>query len=262
MKMWKRVVQNSLGRLGYQVSKSSGGSSGTNPYHAAVLALLARKPTISVVVVGANDGKINDPLFDLVKSSLSERVSMLLVEPQRELIPILQRNYDFVENKQVVNCAVGPDGCVGLFTIRQDYWKLVDAPYAKAWPIHRAPTGVASTNKAHVVKWASQYLRGYNPETVITELFVDRRPLCDILEAQGILKQIDVLQIDVEGSDDSVIYSSDLPNSRPALIHFELGHLSSARKRGLLEYLSRHGYENIRIGMDCLAIRQQPLPSP
>lgn len=229
-------------------------------YHATVLTLLTRKPNISVVVVGANDGKINDPLFELVRTSISERVRLLLVEPQQNLIELLQYNYDFVQRKAIVNCAVGERGAVSLFTVKQSYWNSVKAPYAKTWPGYRAPSGVASTSKAHVVAWVRRYLKGYRVDEVIQEVLVPSRPLGDVLEEQSFPTQIDVLQIDVEGNDDQVIYNSDLSKARPAVIHFETKHLSLEKEKALKNFLSRKGYATAQVGHgDCLAIRQHPL---
>lgn len=232
---------------------------GLSPYHAAVLALLSRQPRISVVVVGANDGKINDPLFELIRSSLYDRVNVLLVEPQKGLLPILEENYDFVPAKRVVNCAVGETSNLRLFTVKEEYWNSVKARYAKGWPAYRAPTGVASATREHLVGWVSKHLRGYHPDDVIEEILVPSKNLGAILREQAFPEQIDVLQIDVEGNDDTIIYNANLPVSRPAIIHFEIAHLPPARKLELGLYLSQQGYEITEMGYDCLAIRQQPL---
>lgn len=231
-----------------------------SPYHATVLTLLTRKPNISVVVVGANDGKINDPLFELVRTSISERVRLLLVEPQQNLIELLQDNYGFVQRKSIVNCAVGERGAMSLFTVKQSYWNSVKAPYGKTWPGYRAPSGVASTSKAHVDAWVRKYLKGYRPDEVIQEVLVPSKPLGDVLREQLFPTQIDVLQIDVEGNDDQVIYNSNLPEARPAVIHFETKHLSLEKETALKNFLFRQGYATAQVGHgDCIAIRQHPL---
>ena len=80
------------------------------PYHTAVLALLAAKGHLNMVVVGANDGRINDPIYDLIRLVVKDRVSLTLIEPNRHLHPVLRENYSFLPTVTILGTAIGPPG--------------------------------------------------------------------------------------------------------------------------------------------------------
>lgn len=253
--MLKRALQKAANQLGYQIVKQIPKKDRPpSPYHTAILTLLARKDCIHIVVVGANDGKINDPIYELIRAKLSERVRLLLVEPQTSLIPIIEQNYDFLPSKRVVNCAIGADGELKLYTVKEAYWERLDVPYARGWPAYRGPTGVTSANKDHLVGWLKNYFGDHDPDDVIETIRVPCKPLTRVLHEEDFPEQIDLLQVDVEGNDDVVIYNADLAHTRPALVFFESHNLNPERARRLDEHLAAQGYGAFRMGGDTLAI--------
>ncbi len=256
--MLKRVMQKAANQFGYRIVKETPKKdrtpSGPSPYHTGILSMLARKDLIHIVVVGANDGKINDPIYELIRTKLAERVRLLLVEPQTSLIPIIEQNYDFLPSKRVVNCAIGKEGELELYTIKENYWERLDVPYAKGWPAYRAPTGVTSANKEHLIGWLRKYLGDHDTDDVIEIIRVPCRPLSRVLQEEDFPEEIDLLQIDVEGNDDVVIYNADLAHTRPALIFFESHSLNPERTQRLDEHLAANGYGTFRMGGDTLAI--------
>jgi FkbM family methyltransferase len=256
--MLKRLMQKAANQFGYRIVKDvpekDRTPSGPSPYHTGILSMLARKDHINIVVVGANDGKINDPIYELIRTKLAQRVRLLLVEPQTSLIPIIEQNYDFLPSKRLVNCAIGEEGELELYTIKKEYWGRLDVPYARGWPAYRAPTGVTSANKKHLVGWLKTYLGDHDPDDVIEIIRVPSKPLTRVLHEENFPEQIDILQVDVEGNEDIAIFSADLARTRPAIVFFESKHIASERAQRLNEYLAAQGYKTFRMGGDTLAI--------
>src|SRR5690606_3854332 len=123
--------------------------------------------------------------------------------PQQQLIPYLQENYHFHPNKHIVNAAVGQEGLMTLYGVKQKYWKELNVPYAteRGWPEYRAPTGVTSASKAHVATWLKKHLPKVETDDAIEEFAVPSHSLESILQEAGVEGPLDVLQIDTEGFD-------------------------------------------------------------
>ncbi len=222
-------------------------------YHQLVDAL--ESENLKVVVVGANDGKNNDPLYEYLATT-KRKNTVVLIEPQRQLIPYLEENYRFHPDKHIVNAAVGPESTITLYGVKEEYWEQLDVSYARerGWPAYRAPTGVASSNKDHVVSWLKKHMPDRNPERAITTFTTSSFGLESILEKAGTKGEIDVLQIDTEGFDDQVIYASDITTYMPKIIFFELVHLNDTRTKALLNFLRVSGYDVYSVSEDSIAL--------
>jgi len=66
-------------------------------------------------------------------------------------------------------------------------------------------------------------------------------PLQDLLDRHGIA-HIDLLQIDTEGHDATVLETLDLGRVAPALIQYEHRHLTVGEQEACASRLRRHGY--------------------
>jgi FkbM family methyltransferase len=253
----KGVAKRILEKLGYRLTKipkSNKGTSSLTTYEMAIIALLSHQETIRIAQVGANDGVLNDPLFNVVRKFAS-RTEVLLIEPQPALIPHLERNYAFHPAHHVHNGAIGPGDDLTLFTIRQEVWRDIQAPYAAGWPEYRAPTGVTSIYRDHVRRWLSLHYRGGRPiDDIIEEVVVPSSRLPDLLSAASMGPKIDVLQVDAEGFDDQVIYNCDIDATQPRLINFEAASLSLDAYGNLEKYLGERGYVVSRQDKDNLAV--------
>ena len=217
--------------------------------------MLSSVSTLKIVQVGANDGAINDPLYDFVRE-YKDRTNLILVEPQKQLLPYLKSNYSFHDNANVFNGAVGPNSSLRLFCISEKVWDKISVPYALGWPAYRAPTGVTSTNREFVRNWLTQYLdKSINVDSAIEEFTVESLSLAALLERHDFPNQIDVLQIDAEGFDDQVIYASDVAQTRPRLINFEVINLSESKYADLKSHLNNFGYDLFLHDNDALAVR-------
>lgn len=227
-----------------------------SPYEAALQTLLACRESIRIVQIGANDGCINDPVYNFVKSA-PDRVDIVLVEPQEDLIPYLRQSYAFHPNATIVQGAVGPPGTLELYAVDRAYWSaLKPISYARDWPDYRAPTGVTSAERAHVHKWLTQHLkRPDDADEAIRKFKVPCMDVAGLIAETGSEKGIDVLQIDAEGFDDEVIYNANLETLGPSVINFEVAHMPKDRLSSLAAHLQRHGYRMNRYDNEALAIR-------
>lgn len=255
----KKIMPRFLIRLLYKViwmfiKKDHGG---LTAYQTSILTILSQKNDITIVVIGANDGRINDPVYSLVSEKISDRTRMILIEPQSDLLPYLRENYEFHPRCHIANCAVGPKSTLELYVIKKEFWKRAQPPYASGWPVYRAPTGVTSSRKSMVLDWARKHISGLkDPEMAVEKITVDSLSLPELLEREGTPGKIDVLQVDAEGDDDNVIYNCCLEQTQPALIYFESSGLSEDRNKALTEYLGTLGYVTCPQGNDTLAILQ------
>lgn len=246
--------------LGFKISrkhsKSKSKKQSFTPYEAALQTMLACRDRVRIVQVGANDGSINDPVYNFVKSA-PDRTDILLVEPHEDLIPYLRENYAFHPNATIFQGAVGPPGRLELYAVDRAYWRaLKPIPYARNWPDYRAPTGVTSAKREHVHAWLKKHLRdSKDADRAIRSFQVSCMDIAGLLVETGIETEIDVLQIDAEGYDDTVIYNANLDTLKPRLINFESAHMPQDRLSALETYLHGQGYRVAKFDMDALAIR-------
>ncbi|MBZ0331719.1 glycosyltransferase [Halomonas sp. ANAO-440] len=209
---------------------------------------------VCIVQVGANDGKINDPIYDLVIKNKG-KTKIALIEPQVDVIPYLEYNYRAHPQATVFNCAVGEPGTLILFRLKPEYYDVLVRTYLKESPSYRVPTGFSSFDKGHVIK----HVRGKLPDNLRIEDAIEaiEVPCVNLEEIASKLDWedgYDVLQIDTEGMDDAVIYASSIEKFRPKIINFEHVHLSHDSYRELCAYLASLGYTLYRYsGSDTLA---------
>jgi FkbM family methyltransferase len=223
----------------------------TNLYSAALKALIEIKHKLNIVVVGANDGRVNDPIYEFAMGMSSE-TSMLLIEPNKFLLPHLEKSYSSHPSHQIANCAIGQEGVLTLYAVKASWFDRFQPAYAKGWPQYRAATGITSANKEHVEK--ALIREGINPDDAIESLNVPCQQLSPLLAELSWPTAIDVLQIDAEGYDDSVIHASNIQNTRPRLIYFENHNISEDRMDALVGYLSIQHYRTYKMGGDSLAV--------
>lgn len=225
-------------------------------YHSAILALLSAKKNIRTVVIGANDGKHNDPLYTLLTEKLSAIMEIILFEPQKSLIPVLHEHYQFYKNYRVINCAIGSGLALKLFSVRPEYWNRMQPDYAADWPIYRAPTGVTSFCRDNVAHWVRKFLRpGEAVQDVLEENDVPCHPLVEALMMENIECNVDVIQVDTEGYDDEVLFCCEIEKTRPSVIRYEAKLLSEIRLTRLSDYLKTCGYTSRRDGVDMMCFR-------
>ena len=203
---------------------------------------LAAKGRMNLVQVGANDGRINDPIHAFVMRNRA-LTRILLIEPQPEIIPFLRQNYAAHPDALVHQGAIGFEDSLRLFRVKPTLWAAYDPPYMKDAPAYRVPSGFTSSSIEHVRRHAEGNFRIDAPlDDCIEALRVQCSGLHALISRLSWTQDIDVLQIDAEGADDEVIYASDTERLRPRVINFERRHLSDERQRKLEAFLSGQGY--------------------
>ncbi len=215
---------------------------------------LAKTAHLRFAIVGANDGRINDPSFGFIRAH-ADQTSVLAVEPQSDLHPILRENYGFHPRFTAVQAAVGEGASLSLYKVRKDYWQAFSPQYAEGWPPYRAPTGITSSDRRHVEEWVTKWST-LDPDEVIEEFEVDCAPLASILATSGFGSKVDVLQIDAEGKDDVVAFACGIPELKPSIILFENRALPKDRASSLERYFKKNGYGMQRVGGNTLATRR------
>jgi FkbM family methyltransferase len=228
-----------------------------NIYTLSLAVLIQLKRRLAIVVVGANDGRFNDPIYGFAMR-MAARTRMLLIEPNRSLIPYLQANYQSHPDHRIANCAIGEEGTLTLYAVKPEWIDRYQPAYAQGWPHYRAATGITSANRDHV---AEALLReGINPGDAIERLHAPCHQLSTVLASQGMDTQIDVLQIDAEGYDDAVIHASTISVTKPKLIYFENHNIPQPRMELLSSYLSSENYRLYALGRDSLAVSRRLHP--
>ena len=223
----------------------------SNKYQIALSVLISIKNQLNIVVIGANDGKTNDPIYDF-NMTRSGATRVLLIEPNKMLLPYLQKNYSSHPSHQIANCAIGEEGILSLYAIKEKVWDNFQPDYAKGWPPYRAATGLTSAIRSHLEK--ALIKENLDPDSSIDVLNIPARQLKTLLEELKWPISIDVLQIDAEGYDDVVIYNSDLSYIKPGIIYFESHNMSEEKGKSLERYLSSKGYRTYKVRGDSLAV--------
>lgn len=253
-KILRKVADRLLQRLGPWSGQGEIGLDRANPYYFSLCAAVANCGFLRIVVVGANDGRINDPIYSFARK-FSNSTELFLIEPQESLLPHLRENYAFHPRATICNLAIGEPGSITLHSVREEIWPRLRVDYAGGWPAYRAPTGITSGNADHVRRW----LRKYGPKDVDVDSMmashvVESARLPDVLRTCGAKGEIDVLQIDTEGMDDIVILNSGIDELRPRVIYFEAENLPKERLTAVLRFLDERHYIVGASDRDVLAV--------
>ena len=182
------------------------------------------------VQVGAFDGQVADPLYQLVHRHHWQGI---LVEPQADMFEQLKQNYDRESRLQFFNVAIGSeDGEIEFFTRST------------------GGTQVASTQRHLLIKPG-------HPSSDVKMHLLPCWTLQTLLEKAGANRQVDLLQIDAEGFDYEIIRGIDFQKMRPSIIRYEHMVLSETDRNACLELLGSHGYRFILEDVDTTAIHWQ-----
>ena len=251
----RKVARRLLRRLSSSDGKGANGLHRPSPYYFSLCSAVAKGGFLRIVVVGANDGRINDPIYSFARK-FSNSTELFLIEPQESLLPHLRENYAFHPRANFCSLAIGEPGSITLHSVREEIWPKLHVDYAKGWPPYRAPTGITSGNRDHVRRWLRKHgPKGIDVDSMIATHVVESAQLPDVLLKYGAAGGIDVLQIDTEGMDDIVIFNSGVDELKPTLVHFEADKLSSERLKSLTVYLKNLGYVLGQVGRDILAVQ-------
>ncbi|MFT4769144.1 MAG: hypothetical protein ACI8RN_002284 [Glaciecola sp.] len=222
-------------------------------YRSAITALRRNREKLSVVIVGANDGRTNDPFYEAYGEHNAPDLRVFLVEPQPAMLALAKDAYANAEVCIGYNGLIGEKGEATLYCIREAYWAQMQPSYAAGWPIYRAATGVASANASEVLSWIQTCFPNFpDPEQAIEAIPTTSMPLKTVLKDLNFGDQVDILQVDAEGNDDRVLRASCSPTLRPAIVFYESKSLPPDRKADSEAFLSSLGYFQIDVGGDSI----------
>jgi len=169
---------------------------------------------MNIVQIGANRG--NDELTEIIKKLDTTVSFLLLIEPMKKFNESLYLCYKEIENVKIENLAIVPDNTIksATFYLHQKMDDNVEQ---------------ASLNKSHIDKVFDrpEYTSsGLSHDNQIIEINVDCSDINSLLDKYNLLN-IDILFIDAEGSDDSIIKSIDFDKFCVEKIYYENMHINN-----------------------------------
>ncbi len=225
----RRVLRNKKDTLGYWLEKY----------------LSEGKPTI--IQIGANDGKTDDPLYQYVQKN--ENWQLLFVEPVGYLFDRLKKNYGSQERFEFENVGINSDGSP------QPFYTIKKSEIYKENGLSEKFNQIGSFDKAHVVNLGGQLLGKDRVHAFIEEVQVSCLTLKQLLIRNNI-KELDALLIDAEGYDWEILKQLDLKLYQPRIIFFEFTNLNEAEKLEAKVFLSPI-YFLFRLGINLLCFSKE-----
>lgn len=202
----------------------------------------AEQGDVFVVQVGANDGKMNDPIYPYFEAC---GWSGLLIEPLPNYFAKLTELHEVRKHITLENSAVGDAaGDLNLYHLNP----AVEDQYPK-WVL-----GCASSDEDRMIN-ATKRAKGADarPSDVVgTKVPIVR--LDSILDKHDV-SQIDVLIIDVEGHEISVMNSFDMAAAGLSLAIVECNGPNEAQQDDYIACMTRAGLEVVRIGHDLVGMK-------
>jgi FkbM family methyltransferase len=241
----KKIFKAALGNLGYQIQ-------GTRciPQHLLNASLLRdielddvicrhmfeTTQSLTFIQVGAFDGITKDPIRPYIDRCGWQGI---LVEPQPRAAEKLRILYQNNNRVSVVEAALDRQrGQRSLY--------VVEGPSAPDWA-----GGLASFDLKNILKHAD-LIPGL--EGMVKEILVDSLTFEDVIK-QLPTENIDLLQIDTEGADAYILSLFPFEKIKPAIVHWEIKHLSKSEREACFEPLVALGYRLASSGTeDMLAV--------
>lgn len=197
-------------------------------------------PDLMFVQVGANDGKMMDPIRKVV---LKSEWQGWVLEPVPELYEQLRRNYQCVNGRvSAVNVALSEiDGEAEFFHLQS-----VDG----LDPLPEWAAGLGSFDLDIILKHGGRirdierHIQKLNVPCLSWESFCSSRNI----------RYIDLLVSDTEGYDYKVVRQLDFNKYRPFLLVYEHHHFDRDTENSCTKLLAEHGYYMFTEGLDTWAI--------
>lgn len=235
------MIRKILGKLKRKLLDTPRVSYGEDPRYPAYWFEKVRGAEETFVVqIGSNDGKTNDPLYDLFTRYSAWRG--LLVEPIAYLCERLRANYPDTDRFAIANVAINQGTDLPFYYF--DPQAKIDHPEIPNWYDQ-----LASFDRNHLMKHFDGMLEPY-----IRVLDVKGMTLPDLLDAESVA-YIDLIHIDTEGYDWKVLQQLDLKHYSPDFILFERHHLSPEELAEALAFLQAD-FEVFSTDIDALGVNR------
>jgi FkbM family methyltransferase len=200
---------------------------------------------LSYVQVGANDGSLDDPLYEYTKDM---DFDALLIEPSPVYYSALCTRHANSPNVMTLNVGVSSqEGTLKLYQLNPEFESSF--PW---W----AP-GCASMSREILVASLSKARDVQDEMVQSTEVPVER---LDTILTENDALDTDILVIDVEGYELNVFDSFSLLEFSPKVIMFEFVHLTDFDVSQIHTHLSSAGYRMFVLESDVIAMRADWLP--
>ncbi|MDO8231961.1 MAG: FkbM family methyltransferase [bacterium] len=196
------------------------------------------------VQLGANDGKTGDPLYPYVTKY---RLRGIAVEPQPRAFAALVKNYQDFPEVKCLQTAIGTTGEPLIFYSVKEEHHLPDRPTLMS--------NIASFDKKHFLRGLVKKIPKDADPSIYTEETVISAPTFDRFAEVERIEHINFLQLDCEGMDWPILRTIDLAKYRPDIINFESITLLPKDRADAETFLSQHGYQFFRCGIDTCAYR-------
>jgi len=202
--------------------------------------LLVPDPGFYVVQIGAFDGRDHDPLHDLI---VRYNWAGMLVEPQARPFQALCSTYADQPRLTLRNVAVGERDEV------RPFYRIKEGPTIPNWV-----GKLASFDLATIMRHDNAQLR-------LEENLVCEQVRCVCFESLlADTDHVDLLQIDAEGYDATLIGLFDFERWQPSIVQFEHKHLSAWEYDTAILRLVEHGYQVAAAKVDTIAYKDTGAP--
>lgn len=187
---------------------------------------LLTNPQFTFLQIGAFDGVGDDDLRELI---IAHQLRGVLVEPQPAAFARLRETYRDQPQLTFLQVAIAErEG------VRELYCRRGKASMA------------ASFDRGHLLR------HGISSDEIVVQSVA-----CHTVESAiraGDLERVDLIQIDAEGYDWSIIRSIDFGRLRPAILRFEYRNMSKQDANFCLAHLAEHGYRFLIEARDIIAV--------
>lgn len=197
---------------------------------------------VNFIQVGSNDGISNDPLYPFINKY---QWTDFCIEPIPENFEKLHLTHKDNNNINLLNIAVGQNGNIVLYFINPDkarYFKI-NLP---SWY-----NQLASFDKDLVVS----DIRSKDKYEIIDEINVISNSFLSLINEFEI-KNIDLLHIDTEGADWSILSKFPFDSFQPDVIIFEHNHISLSDYKDAVTFLKCQGYKLLKVNTDTFCYSQ------
>lgn len=192
------------------------------------------------VQIGSNDGLQGDPLRAFVLKN--KRWRGVFVEPVPYVYERLCKNYGYSQRFIFENVAIG--NTTGVYPF---YYLPLETGYGKGRSLPYWCDQVGSFDLSHVKRHCDAGM-----ESMIVKEKVECITLLELLKRHSV-KKLDILHLDTEGHDFSILKELDLVELRPTVILFEVKHMTKDERCNLCSKLDKAGYSVTVDSMDGLA---------
>jgi FkbM family methyltransferase len=194
---------------------------------------LAVHKTLTLLQIGANDGIMNDPVYQFNVAN-KDFVSGFVLEPLPDMFERLAENYRHCPGIKPVNLAIHAT---------QSEMVLHRVKPERAAEVPAFARGIASFDAGH---WKKTTLVP-NAE-LMEQVKVRCVSFADFIKTNAIDK-LDLLLLDTEGYDYEILMSTDFKHIKPKIIRFEHGVrdnvMSFDQFKQVCSYLNSFGYQII-----------------